>query len=170
MYAVVGTNPDNPFTSLIEKICSTTYNSHALAPPLMWSKQCEGGVRNAYEELYSEHHHSFHYCLSGLVINPVYPHLGDSPDGRVDCAYCGSGVIVIKCPYKYSHIKTEEINDPTFYLLKTATDLKLDPNHEYFYQVQMQMVICIVKFCGFVVWTLQGIVAIRMGVYISAIY
>ena len=164
-YAVVGTNPDNPSTSLVEKICSTTYNSHALAPALMWGKQREGDARKAYEELHSKHHHDSHYRLSGLVINPIYPDLGASPDGRVDCACCGSGVIEIKSPYKYRHIKIEEINDPTFYLLKTATGLKLNPNHEYFYQVQMQMAICNVKYCDFVVWTLQGIVAIRIGVY-----
>ena len=29
----------------------------------------------------------------------------------------------------------------------------------------MQMAICNVKYCDFVVWTLQGIVAIRIGVY-----
>ena len=32
----------------LEKICSTTYNSHALAPPLMWGKQREGDARKAY--------------------------------------------------------------------------------------------------------------------------
>ena len=73
---------------------------------------------------------------------------------------CGSGVIEIKCPYKYRHVKIEEINDSTFYLLKTSDGLKLNPNHEYFYQVQMQMaiILCDVKYCDFVVWTMQGIV------------
>ena len=79
----MGTNPDNPSTStsLVEKICSITYNSHALAPPLMWGKQREGDARKAYEELHFKHHQDSHYCLSGLVINPIYPHRGASSDG-----------------------------------------------------------------------------------------
>ena len=40
-YAVMGTNPDNPSKSLIEKICCTTYNSRAMTPALMWGKQHE---------------------------------------------------------------------------------------------------------------------------------
>ena len=94
------------------------------------------------------------------MVNRIYPHLGASPDGRVDCACCGSGVVEIKCPYKYRHVKIEEIKDSTFYLLKTSDGLKLNPNHEYFYQVQMQMaiILCDVKYCDFVVWTMQGIV------------
>jgi hypothetical protein len=133
----VGAKPDNPSKSFFEKICSTKYNSHASAPSLMWGKQHEGDALKAHEELHSQHHQKSHYSLSGLVINPIYPHLGASPDGRVDCVCCGSGVLEIKCPFKYCHVKIEEIDDSTFYLLKTSNGLILNPNHEYFYQVHV---------------------------------
>ena len=107
-------------------------------------------------------HQESHY---GLVVNPIYLHLGTSPGGRVDCACCGSGVIEIKCPYKYRHVKIKEINDSIVYLLKTSDGLKLNPNHEYFFQVQMQMATCDVKYCDFVVWTMQSIVTIRINAY-----
>ena len=162
-YAVVGTNPDNSSKSLIEMICCTMYNSCTITLALTWDKQYESDAWKSYEEIHSRHYQESHYSLSGLVVNPIYSHLGTSPDGRVDCARCDSGVIEIKYPYKHRHIKIEEINKSTFSLLKTSDGLKLNPNHEYFYQVQMQMAICDVKYCDFVVWTMQGIVVIRIN-------
>lgn len=35
--------------------------------------------------------------VSGLVINTVYPYMGVSPDGKVQCVCCGRGVVEIKC-------------------------------------------------------------------------
>ena len=40
---------------------------------------------------------------SGLVLNPEWPHLGASPDGKVQCDCRGQGILEIKCPYCHYH-------------------------------------------------------------------
>ena len=40
----------------------------------------------------------FIYSHAGLVINPLYPYLGATPDGFVYCDCCGYGVLEIKSP------------------------------------------------------------------------
>ena len=44
-------------------------------------------------------HENFTLALSGLKINPQYPHIGASADVVVSCSCCGSGVVEIKCPF-----------------------------------------------------------------------
>ena len=36
---------------------------------------------------------------SGFVINPMWPHLGATPDGVVNCTCCGKGILKIKCSF-----------------------------------------------------------------------
>ena len=38
---------------------------------------------------------------TGSILNAKYPHLGSSPDGRVECGCCGKGCLEIKCLAKY---------------------------------------------------------------------
>ena len=54
------------------------------------------------------------------------------------------------------------ISDSTFYLQHFSDQLKLDARHKYYYQVQMQISICEVNYCNFVVWTLASMVTIRV--------
>ena len=44
-------------------------------------------------------HPGFSVCKSGLVIHPLYPHMGASPDGLIKCRCCGPGVLEVKCPF-----------------------------------------------------------------------
>ena len=40
-------------------------------------------------------HTNFDCTTIGLVVNPLFPYLGDNPDGMVTCTCCVSGVIEI---------------------------------------------------------------------------
>ena len=104
-YAVLGTNPDNHSKSLVNRICSTVYNGSGSAASLIWGKQHESEARKAYEEMQQGSHRDFHCYLSGLVINPKYPHMGASPDGRVDCTCCGRGVLEINAPINTASLR-----------------------------------------------------------------
>ena len=53
-------------------------------------------------------HKSFNIMNSGLVLHPMYPFMGASPDGLVSCSCCGNGVVEIKCPYT---CKDKEIHE-----------------------------------------------------------
>lgn len=39
----------------------------------------------------------------------------------------------------------------------------MDPNHQYFYQVQMQMHVLRANFCDFVVWTSKDCLVLRVN-------
>jgi len=61
-------------------------------------------------------------------------------------------IIKIKCPYS-CRIKEAASEDPAFCLEQEGDgSLNLRRSHSYFYQTQMQMQLCQVKYCNFVVW------------------
>ena len=161
-YAVVHTRTDFPSKSLIKQICSTHYNQAVMVPALEWGRNNEDVARKAYKERQTASHSGFSCSAIGLTINPQYPHLGASPDGRLDCDCCGQGILEIKCPYKYRECAPADIDDPSFCLVNTADGLKLSSNHQYYTQVQMQLALCEVSYCDFVVWTPKGLVTNRI--------
>ena len=161
-YAATHTNVKCPSQSLIKQICSTQYNKVVMVPALEWGKNNEEVARKAYSKQQSDSHPGFNCSAMGLVINPKYPHLGASPDGRITCDCCGMGILEIKCPYKYRDCIPTDIDDPAFCIQRTPDGLMLNSNHQYYYQVQLQLVLCEVSYCDFVVWTPKGIVNIRI--------
>lgn len=69
---------------------------------------------------------------SGMVINPLWPFIGASPDGTITCKCCGRGVLEIKCPYCYRGLSIEAAatEDNKFCLKKSANStFHLDPKH-----------------------------------------
>lgn len=98
---------------------------------------------------------------SGLVINSLYPYLGASPDGVVSCDCCDSGLLEIKCPYKYRNVSptsADALSDRDFCLKETKPGtVSLSQSHQYYDQVQAQLSICKVQYCDFICWTTQGI-------------
>ena len=100
-------------------------------------------------------HKSFKIMSSGLVLDPTYPFMGASPDGLVSCSCCGNGVLEIKCPYTCKNKEIHEVaSEHSNFCLHENEDgnLKLKENHQYFYQVQMQIKFCNVDYCDFVVF------------------
>ena len=67
---------------------------------------------------------------SGLIINPLWPYIGASPDGIVECNCCSKCVLEIKCPYSHRNetIKSAVANDVNFCLkIDENGELQLDP-------------------------------------------
>ena len=56
-------------------------------PAVKWGLSKENDARQAYIKEMSCHQ-DFSCTKSGFVINPLYPHLGASPDGFVSCKCC----------------------------------------------------------------------------------
>lgn len=99
-----------------------------------------------------------HKC--GLVVHPDIPFLGASPDGKV-CDKKVTGILEIKCPYS---IRGETIDQAlngekarTLFLEKTDTGVRLKRNHDYWFQVQGQLLVTGAPFCDFVTYTSQDI-------------
>ena len=59
-------------------------------------------------------HTNFKCTLAGLVINPLYPYLGASPDGFVSCDCCDEAAIEIKCPYSGHDCHPKDLRDFVF--------------------------------------------------------
>ncbi|CAC5403234.1 unnamed protein product [Mytilus coruscus] len=140
---------DKPSKSLIKDICypiSKTFTSKATT----WGCDHEKDAKVDYINTMSKNHINFQWHDSGLLINPKYPFMGASPDGRVSCDCCGDILVEIKCPYCQ---RTAEISDEVDCLKITDGSLHLDKGHAYFYQIQCQLMVAEVQSCDFVVWT-----------------
>ena len=159
---------DRPARSIVTKICSdkkTVIN----AEPLNHGKKHEHDALEIYKNASTNPdfmsnnlslapeivHHDFELQSLGLVISDQTPWLAASPDGCVSCSCCGLGVVEIKCPYtlrekplmdeiKSKNFYVKRNNDGTFYLCN---------DHEYFYQVQLEMYCTGTTYCDFIVWT-----------------
>ena len=104
-------------------------------------------------------HDEFTFERAGLFINPVFPHLGASPDGFVLCKCCGNGLVEIKCPYTQD---PNEYIDDKFYL-QPSGEVKMQLSHTHGYYLQMQGQMSVILFAGLLlVCTLNGSKWIKM--------
>lgn len=80
--------------------------------------------------------------------------MGTTPDGIIDCDCCSYGIIEIKCPYINRNSTIAEISQKKSYLVPDeAGNICLDINHEYYYQIQTQLICSSANYCDFIVWT-----------------
>ena len=79
--------------------------------------------------------------LCGLVVNPLLPWLGASPDGIVhDPLKAPVGLLEIKYPYTHRLSTVEDVaSDSSFCAELLDGKVTLKKNHKHFYQVQGQM-------------------------------
>lgn len=97
----------------------------------------------------------------GIFLDQQHPYLGASPDGLVGQYGC----VEVKCPYSAADkkpgdkpirktfadaVKTVKVVRQMF---KKNDTSKLNPNNNYYFQVQGQMFIAKKKYCYFAVWT-----------------
>ena len=106
---------------------------------------------------------------AGLYLFPC-GFLGSSPDGIIELAAAQNdhGVLEIKCPWKYRNNTIEEIlqielgnkeEKDSFYLTKCK---KLQTRHNFWQQVQAEIVAVNVSWAHFVVWTTKDICIITV--------
>ena len=106
-------------------------------------------------------HINFKIGDAGFFIGCENPYIGASPDGIVKCSCCGDGVIEVKCPYcKRSELS--EDNEKEFFLEFHDGVRSLKRNHSYYYQVQLQMLVCSLSYAEFVVWTEKDLFSERI--------
>ena len=91
----------------------------------------------------------------GLVVDSSESWLGASPDAfiTVDGEKC---LVEIKCPYAARDMTVEDAVEKvkSFCLSKTETNgITLQSSHKYYYQIQVQLHVCKLNKCYFVVWT-----------------
>ena len=148
---ILHTDYTQPSISAIKSICYPVM--HQLMP-----KACQYGceheeqARVKYFDDHSKTHSSLIIINCGLILHPLYPFFGTSPDGIINCSCCSSGVIEIKCPYRCKDKSINElVEERNFCSENVDGSLSLKRNHAYYYQIQLQMKICEVEYCNFVV-------------------
>ena len=146
MKAVCATDPSHPSQSLLSQICYPHLKKFT-TPATTWGCEHEAVARLAYIEMMKPMHTNFQYRNSGFVVSTEYPYIGASPDGVVQCDCCGCGVLEIKCPY----CVRESTPDEAPYL----NNGKLSEKHEYYYQVQTQLLVCSANYADFVIATVS---------------
>lgn len=92
----------------------------------------------------------------GLVINPLFPFIGATPDAIV-CKGGESGLLEVKCPYVARDMTISDavslINDFCLQPKNGSENFCLKKAHNYFFQVQGQLLVTGAGFCDFVVYT-----------------
>ena len=162
--AACHTDFTQPSQSLIKSICypnSGKFTSKAT----QWGCEHEKMARKEYMEKIQFDHTNFTIKDVGLVIDHHYPFLGASPDGYIECLCCGPGVIEIKCPFSCRNKSISEATVGTSFCLETGPDDKYitKPLHSYHYQVQLQMKLCHVLYCDFVIWLKDELTVLRIN-------
>lgn len=152
--AVCRTNLKKPAKSTVMKICypeKTRFESKATK----YGNDMEPTARKMFVENMKNKHDNFTCVETGLKIDPLCNFFAVSPDGMCTCDCCGTYLVEIKCPFSMSSAQCTiqdllNLKDP--YILKENDSYKINQNHPYFYQLQIQMAVCGVQFCYFYVW------------------
>lgn len=121
----------------------------------------EGPAKVKYQKQTGCHVHD---C--GFVVNPDFPFLGASPDGKV-CDNGSAGLLEVKCPYS---IRDWEIADavlhyekPQQLCLEMVNDnIALKKDHNYYFQIQGQLLVTGASFCDFVCYTKNSLFVDRI--------
>ena len=146
-------------TSIVKSIMQY-YSVNPNVPALKWGKEHEEVARHQYISLMKNRHINFSVAEVGLTIDPAYPYLGATPDGMATCDCCGQRIMEIKCPFKTRqyHPTSDHAMQNSHFLKRDANgSVSLSSNHEYYTQIQGQLLLCHQAKCDFIVWTTNGI-------------
>lgn len=161
--AVCATSIGKPSQSLLKKICHPE-NCQFSSQATDWGKKNEPKARAAYVAAVATQHVDFRCSASGLHISPEFPFLAATPDGLIDCACCGAGVLEVKCPFSAKDSCIEQLSqNNASCLIPEGGDARLSRSHHYYAQVQMQMFVCKRNYCDFVVWTVEDMFVERIA-------
>ncbi|KAL1423801.1 hypothetical protein MTO96_003721 [Rhipicephalus appendiculatus] len=140
--AVCRTSVTTPSRSLVKRVCYPEATQFWSAPT-SWGQQHEETARTAYMAVSKDIHANLQCSVSGLHISTKHHFLAAIPDGVLNCSCCGKGVLEIKCPYNGRERTVRELaaSDSACLSIVDGT-VMLKKEHSYYYQVQMQMLVC----------------------------
>lgn len=138
-------------------------------PATLHGKQNERkGVAAAVNFFQSQNHDNIVDRKCGLVLSEDYPFFAASSDHLITCDCCGTVVVEVKCPFQFDSLTEEEginvlMNRTQPYLVKDLEgNIILNPRHQYYYQVQMQIYMSHASYGLFVVWAPNFNICLRI--------
>ena len=93
----------------------------------------------------------------GIHVCAQHPFLGCSPDGLVG----KDGIIEVKCPYSCKDLEISPANVP-YLKYNDRGEMALKENHNYYYQVQGNLICTGRQWCDFIVWTFKDVSIMRI--------
>ncbi|CAL9683155.1 unnamed protein product [Knipowitschia caucasica] len=137
-----------------ESLLDTILGEKQLNPDIIqvkYGRENEPAAVDCYVASQKKFHQNMKVEKSGIFILPDACFIAASPDRLVSCDCCGLGILEVKCPYKQAGKSVVEMD------LDYLTNGKLNPNHKYFTQVQVQMGVTQRFWCDFVIYLGKGI-------------
>ncbi|KAK3106916.1 hypothetical protein FSP39_002901 [Pinctada imbricata] len=129
-------------------------------------KSLEYGKRNEEnaKAKYLKQHPSRHFHKCGLVINEKFTFLGARQDGKLcDDGVCG--IVEIKCPFSARNFTIcQSLDAIQNFCLEKNNDgtIQLKRSHQYYVQIQGQLMITGCEFCEFIVFTQKDLFVERI--------
>ena len=121
-----------------------------------WGCIHDDEARAAYVDVVSKEHQNFSAKTSGLIINPYWPYIGASPDGIVECSCCGMRCLEIKCPHSYRNSNPQALIGNDSYICRDSnSNVLVMEDHEYYYQMQTQLLVSTLEKCHFFILTMK---------------
>lgn len=150
--------PETRLKLAYENINNT--HKHFSTKAMDYGNENEHKARDYYQSLHPE----LRIEESTLTIRRTEPWIGASPDGLVlDKDGKLVGAIEIKCPYSKKDLTIAQALDiKDFYLKRVGSEVHLDKNHEYYYQIQGQMMVLDLTWVDFVVRTEKDAIVVRI--------
>lgn len=149
----------NPNEALLNSLFQR--NSHFRTAATDYGLSREKEAREMFAKHKSVENAHIHDC--GLVVNNAFPFIAASPDGKI-CENGECGLLEIKCPFLARDMFISEacVQIKNFMLLQENGKISLDKCHDYYIQVQGQLLVTGAPWCDFVVYTTKDMFTERI--------
>ena len=143
-----------PKTDMIPFINSKLAPKPITTPAIDYGKRNEDVAIGCYIDHQRKKGVIVKVCKCGLWIDSAIPWLAATPDSILEVGE-DRGCLEVKCPYVCANMSLAQasMKSSSFCLQNGNGTLQLKRNHQYFYQIQVQLHVTRLLWCDFVVWT-----------------
>jgi hypothetical protein len=138
------------------KLCSSIYS-----PPVLQSRAICHGIQyepralSKFEDISQLKTHK-----AGLFVSVTHPYLGATPDAIIDSEH----IVEVKCPYSGRHSMISPGKFFPYLSYNSEHTITLKTTHNYYNQVQGQLLVTKRKFCYFVVYTFSDLFVEKIAI------
>ena len=125
-------------------------------PALKYGRAMESEAVTTFLAEFKKHHKKVNARECGIFICGGMPFVGGSPDRIITCSCCRTSCLEVKTPYSIRDKSPVDSEVKLPYLKQNRGELRLNENHKYFTQCQVQMAATEISASYFYVWTPKG--------------
>lgn len=123
-----------------------------------YGKNMEKVAIRLYIDNIKSQHKKFVYSECGLFISKDAPYIAASPDGKIQCDCCGTGLVEVKCSFTHQNKTPLEVsNESNYFLYNDNGTVRLKKDKSWYIQIQTQLGVSNLQFCDFVFYTQKGL-------------